>query len=154
MANPSNYSDDPRRQPTAADPFNPLPLGPDPLTPEPRYSDADPRVVNNRVDVQSERRTGASVLVAALVVVLAMVAYFAFSNNPGTDAGTTATIPPAVETVPPAASGETGAGQAPGGLPAETAPVPSGEGGLAPEGEAPATPAPVVPAPAEPAPAE
>lgn len=152
MANPSNYSDDPRRQPTAADPFNPLPLGPDPLTPEPRYDDADPRVVNNRVDVQSERRTGASVLVAALVVVLAMVAYFAFSSNPGTDSGTTATIPPAVETVPPPASGAPGAG--PGDLPAETAPAPSGEGGLAPEGEAPANPAPVAPAPAEPAPAE
>ncbi len=54
MANPVNPND-PRRDHVAADPFNPLPLGSEPLASEPRYSDTDPRVTNNRVEVQAER---------------------------------------------------------------------------------------------------
>jgi hypothetical protein len=103
------------------DPLNPVPpLGTDPLGTDSR--------VDNRTVVQS-RSSGNGVLIAAVVLVLAIIAYFVFA--PGSDttvnepAGTTApattepapadpatppagtTTPPADTTTPPATDGAT-----------------------------------------------
>src|SRR5918994_5757757 len=120
MANPSRIPD-----PRLNDPENPsTPVGADPLSSDPRLNPAnsqDPRVVDNRNVVQS-RGAGSGVLIAAVVLVLAVIAYFVFA--PGTDTAVTPTGD-AVTTEPATP---------------------------APEGTAPATPAPDATAPATPAP--
>ncbi len=138
MANPSRIPD-----PRLNDPENPsTPVGADPLSSDPRLNPAnaqDPRVVDNRNVVQS-RGAGSGVLIAAVVLVLAIIAYFVFA--PGTDTavtptGDTTTTEPATP-APDATAPATPA-------PDATAP--------APDATAPATPAPDATAPAEPAPA-
>ena len=75
MANPARVPD-----PRHTDPLNPVPpTGADPFTPESRDPANDPRVVN-RVE---SRSGGSSVLIAAIVLVLAVIAYFVFA--PGTE---------------------------------------------------------------------
>ena len=138
MANPARVPD-----PRNTDPLNPIPpAGTDPFTPDARNPVNDPRVIN-RVETRSG---GSSVLIAAIVLVLAVIAYFVFARGtdnapvaPGEPATTTTTEPaPAPDATAPAA-------------PATTAPD-----AMAPAAPAdPATPAPdaAAPAPAEPAPA-
>ena len=92
MANPARVPD-----PRNTDPLNPIPpAGTDPFTPDARNPVNDPRVIN-RVETRSG---GSSVLIAAIVLVLAVIAYFVFapgSDNapvaPGEPATTTATEP-------------------------------------------------------------
>jgi hypothetical protein len=128
MANPSRIPD-----PRLNDPENPsTPVGADPLSSDPRLNPAnsqDPRVVDNRNVVQS-RGAGSGVLIAAVVLVLAIIAYFVFA--PGTDTAVTPT-------------GDTTTTEPATPAPDATAP--------APDATAPATPAPDATAPAEPAPA-
>ncbi|WP_394888142.1 hypothetical protein ACG873_23650 [Mesorhizobium sp. AaZ16] len=144
MANPSRIPD-----PRLNDPENPsTPVGADPLSSDPRLNPAnsqDPRVVDNRNVVQS-RGAGSGVLIAAVVLVLAIIAYFVFA--PGTDTavtptGDTTTTEPATP-APDATAPATPA-------PDATAPAPDATAPAAPAD--PATPAPDATAPAEPAPA-
>jgi hypothetical protein len=131
MANPSRIPD-----PRVNDPDNPsTPVGADPLSSDPRLNPAnsqDPRVVDNRNVVQS-RGVGSGVLIAAVVLVLAVIAYFVFA--PGTDTAVTPT------------------GDAVTTEPATPAPDATAPATPAPDATAPATPAPDATAPAEPAPA-
>jgi hypothetical protein len=131
MANPSRIPD-----PRVNDPDNPsTPVGADPLSSDPRLNPAnsqDPRVVDNRNVVQS-RGAGSGVLIAAVVLVLAVIAYFVFA--PGTDTAVTPT------------------GDAVTTEPATPAPDATAPATPAPDATAPATPAPDATAPAEPAPA-
>ncbi|MGB3540590.1 MAG: hypothetical protein WBA42_20740 [Mesorhizobium sp.] len=125
MANPPNNPDplDPLRN----DPLNPVP---------PR---ADP-VIENRV---VSRPGGSGWLIALIVIILAIVAYYVFGRT-GVEA------PPAT---PPAASDTT---PAPAPSTTEPAPAPSNSTmkPAAPAETAPATPAPAPAEPAKPAPAE
>lgn len=133
MADPARRTDEPRPdRPISPDPFNPMP----PLTPEEtaaaeRRADAnaDERRIEDRVDIQSERRTGTSVLIAAVVLIIALIAYLVFASTEQDTA------------VPPEG-------------PAMTT-EPAGEAAPAPNATAPAEPAPntTAPAPTEPAPA-
>jgi hypothetical protein len=137
MANPSRIPD-----PRVNDPDNPsTPVGADPLNSDPRLNPAnsqDPRVDNRNV-VQS-RGAGSGVLIAAVVLVLAVIAYFVFA--PGTDTAVTPTGD--TETTEPATPAPDATAPA---TPAPDATAP------APDATAPATPAPDATAPAEPAPA-
>ncbi len=147
MANPARVPD-----PRFTDPTNPVPpAGADPFTPDTRNpaNTSDPRVVN-RVET---RGSGSSVLIAAIVLVLAVIAYFVFA--PGSENAPPAPGEPAVTTTEPAAP----APSAP--APDATAPAaPADTAPAAPEATAPeapanrAAPAPDVTAPAPPAPAE
>jgi hypothetical protein len=144
MANPARVPD-----PRHTDPLNPVPpTGAEPFTPESRDPANDPRVVN-RVE---SRSGGSSVLIAAIVLVLAVIAYFVFA--PGTDNApvapgeTTTTEPaaPAPDTTAPAAPDATApAAPADPPAPAPDAAAPT------PAEPAPAEPAPAAPAPAAPA---
>ena len=130
MANPARIPD-PR-----TDPLNQAPVGVDPLTTDPRFNPAnttaDPRVVN-RVETRSG---GSGVLIAAIVLVLAVVAYLVFA--PGSSTTTAPTTP--------ATTGESTT------APAATAPATTDSAAPAPSGTmAPADT--MAPAPAEPAPA-
>ena len=103
MANPARIPDDPR---VVEDPANHLPpLGADPLSPEPRLAANDPDVVQTRI-VQNERSGGTSVLIAAVVIALAVIAYFLFapgaSETPAPDQPTAAE-PAAPDATAPAA---------------------------------------------------
>ncbi|MGE0501132.1 MAG: hypothetical protein AB7I79_05650 [Rhizobiaceae bacterium] len=130
MANAARKSDEPRYTP---DPFNPIPpLGADSV--DPRTGANDPHYVENRVSVQSERRTGASVLVAAIVIVLAAIAYFMFSGNDEAvvPAGDAPAVTAPETTTPPVAEPEATAPTAPAdpatpqpesAAPVETAPA-------------------------------
>lgn len=143
MANPARRYDETDPAARATDPVNPVPpLASDPAT-DPRYRAAnDPRVDNSTI-VQS-RSAGNGVLIAALVIVLAVIAYFIFAP------GTPETTVPADQ---PAATGETT-------VPDATAPTPPADTGAAttapadgtatPAPDA-ATPAPDATAPAAPA---
>jgi hypothetical protein len=132
MANPSRVPD----------PLNPIPPSEaDPFTPDARNpaNRSDPEVVN-RVEGRSG---GSSVLIAAIVLVLAVIAYFIFApateNTPPAPGGTTTTEPatPAPDATAPATP-----------APDATAPAaPTTPTTPAPDATAPA------PAPAEPAPA-
>lgn len=168
MANPARVPD-----PRLTDPQNPAPPpGVDPLlTGEPRYTAAntgDPRTTINRVE---SRSGGSGVLIAAVVLVLALIAYFVFA--PGSDQAVAPTDP-AVTTEPapadPAAPAPDATAPADPAAPApdSTAPAdpaapapnatapaaPSDTSAPAPDASAPAEPAPATPAPAEPAPAQ
>lgn len=152
MANPARNPRD--VDPTITpDPFNPLPpVATDPV--EERYANAnDPRVVQNRVDVQAERRTGTSVLIAAVVLIIALVAYLIFASSP--DPATVAPEGPAA-TAPadPAAPAEPDA-MAPADTGATNSIVPADPVEPAePNAMVPADPAPEPAAPAETAPVE
>jgi hypothetical protein len=152
MADPARRIDETRadQPPMSPDPFNPLPpLTPEEAAAEQRYANANEPRVENRVDVQAERRTGTSVLIAAVVLILALIAYLVFaSGTPDTalppegpavtePAGEAAPAPNAMAPAEPNAA-----------APAETAP----EGAAPAEPEA-AAPVPVEPPPATPAPA-
>lgn len=157
MANPARrYEERTDRATNTADPLNPVPPTTDPAA-DTRFSAAnDPRVDNNTV-VQS-RSAGNGVLIAALVIVLAVIAYFIFA--PGTPE---TTVPPADQ---PATTGEpaTPAPDAAAPAPDATAPAtpapdatapaaPTDQPAPAPESNTPAETAPATPAPATPAPA-
>jgi hypothetical protein len=149
MANPARVPD-PR-----PDPLNPVPpAGADPFTPDTRNpaNNSDPRVVN-RVE---SRSGGSSVLIAAVVLVLAVIAYFIFApateNTPPAPDGTTTTEPatPAPDATAPATPAPDATAPAAPATP-ET-PAPDATAPAAPDATAPA-PAEPAPAPAEPAPA-
>jgi hypothetical protein len=144
MANPSRIPD-----PRLNDPANPsTPVGADPLSSDPRLNPAnsqDPRVVDNRNVVES-RGAGSGVLIAAVVLVLAIIAYFVFA--PGTDTAVTPTDG-TVTTEPATPAPDATAPATP--APDATAPAPDATAPAAPAD--PATPAPDATAPAEPAPA-
>lgn len=143
MANPDRVPD-----PRLNDPLNPIPPGSDPT--DPRLHPAN-TPVDNRVVVQSSR--GSGILIAAVVLVLAIIAYFLFV--PG---GTNTAVPPgeqpaATEPAAPAPDATAPATPAPEATtPAEPAPAPAAP---EPESTAPAEPAPANPAPeTAPAPAQ
>ena len=144
MANPARVPD-----PRHTDPLNPVPpTGADPFTPESRDPANDPRVVN-RVE---SRSGGSSVLIAAIVLVLAVIAYFVFA--PGTEDATV--TPPATTTTEPAAPAPDATAPATPATPAPDATTPAAPDATAPAAPAdPAAPAPdaAAPTPAEPAPA-
>jgi hypothetical protein len=150
MANPSRIHD-----PRLDDPINPATTpGVDPLTINPRLDPAnsqDPRVANSTV-VQS-RSGGTGVLIAAVIIVLALAAYFLFAPGsqttvvPTEPAVTTEPATPAPDATAPAAPGDTIAPAPDATAPAEPAdPV-----APAPESSAPAPAEPTAPAPAAPA---
>ena len=157
MANPARVPD-PR-----PDPLNPVPpAGADPFTPEARNpaNNSDPRVVN-RVE---SRSGGSSVLIAAIVLVLAVIAYFVFapgSDNAPVEPATTTTEPaaPAPDATAPAAPAPDATAPAAPADPVTPAPdatapaAPADPAAPAPDASAPA-PAQPAPAPAEPAPAQ
>jgi hypothetical protein len=148
MADPARKYDDPRQaDPTLSpDPLNPIP----PLTPEAtaeRHANAnDPRRIENRVDIQAERRTGTSVLIAAVVLIIALIAYLVFASNPDTTA-----LPPEGPAVTAPADPATPAPDA--SAPATPAPEAAAPAETAPEATAPAEPAPAPAEPTTPAPA-
>ncbi len=139
MANPERAPDPRYNEAVDALP----PLGVDPLvTTDARLNPAnsqDPRYADKRVAVEP-RRSGSGVLIAAVVLVLAVVAYFVFApsvgNTPAPADQPAATAPATTEPAAPAA--EAPAAMAP--APAETAPAAND-----------AAPAPATPAPAAPA---
>lgn len=146
MANPERAPD-----PRYSEPLNPLPpLGVDPLiAPDARNAanTQDPRIVSDPVIVD-QRRSGSGVLIAAVVLVLAVVAYFVFApgtSNAPVPADQPAATAPADTTAPAAPAAE---------APAATAPAAEAPA-MAPEAADPAAPATneAAPAPAAPAPA-
>ncbi|MEP9387205.1 hypothetical protein [Mesorhizobium sp. KR9-304] len=147
MANPARVPD-PR-----TDPLNPAPpAGADPFTPGARNpaNSSDPRVVN-RIETRSG---GSSVLIAAIVLVLAVIAYFVFA--PGSD---NAPVEPATTTTEPAAPAPDATAPAPDATapaaPADPAtPAPDATAPAAPADPAAPAPDAAAPAPAEPAPAQ
>jgi len=153
MADPARRIDETRadQPPISPDPFNPLPpLTPEEAAAEQRYANANERRIENRVDVQAERRTGTSVLIAAVVLILALIAYLVFaSGTPDTalpPEGPAMTEPageaaPAPNATAPAEPNAMAPAEPNAMAPAETAP----------EGAAPAEPTAAAPAPAEPA---
>ena len=154
MANPARVPD-PR-----SDPLNPVPpTGADPFTPDARNpaNTSDPRVVNH----VETRRGGSSVLIAAIVLVLAVIAYFVFApgsdNAPVEPATTTTTEPatPAPDATAPDATAPDAMAPADPATPAPdaTAPAPADPAAPAPDAAAPA-PAEPAPAPVESAPAQ
>lgn len=131
MADPARVRPDlqPNADPRLNDPLNPTPPMGAPET-DPRYTAAnqDPRV-DNRPVVES-RGAGSGVIVAAIVVALAIVAYFAFapgpSDTPPVEPTTSAPATPAPDASAPAA--------------------PATPSAPAPDASAPAQPAPAAPA--------
>lgn len=151
MANPARVPD-----PRHSDPLNPVPPATDPFAADMRdpANTSDPPVVN-RVEARSG---GSSVLIAAIVLVLAVIAYFIFA--PGTSETPPAPAEPSVTTTEPAPAAPAPDATAPDAMapadpaaPAPDAVAPAPEE-PAPMESAPAEPAPVEPAPAEPAPVE
>jgi hypothetical protein len=149
MANPQRIPD-PR-----IDPIDPAPRSVDPLSPDPRLTPANSEQPQTFTRVE-QRSGGTGVLIAAVVLVLALIAYFAFA--PATD--DTAVVPadPAVTEQPAAPAPDATAPAAPADpaapAPDATAPAaPADPAAPAPESSAPAEPAPAEPAPAPAAPA-
>jgi hypothetical protein len=145
MADPARkYDPDPA---VGQDPFNPAPapipgLGPDPVATDARRGDT---IIDNR----GVTRTGGNgLLIGAVIVVLAVVAFFIFgpdSNDtvgPVTEPATTEPAAPAPDAMAPAAPADTAAPAPNATAPAENTPAPAEP-----------TPAPTEAAPAEPAPA-
>ena len=144
MANPARVPD----------PLNPVPPSEaDPFTPDSRNSSnkPDPGVVN-RVE---SRSGGSSVLIAAIVLVLAVIAYFIFApateNTPPAPGAPATTEPatPAPDATAPAAPDAT----APAAPATPTTPAPDATAPAAPADPAAPAPDAAAPAPAEPAPA-
>jgi len=153
MANPARVPD-PSNDPRLNDPINPVPpAGADPFAQEARRSANDPRVVN-RVETRSG---GSSVLIAGIVLVLAVIAYFVFA--PGSETVTAPTEPATTTTTEPATPAPDAtapaAPEAVAPAPDATAPAaPADPVAPAPDAAAPAPAEPAAPAPAEPAPAQ
>jgi hypothetical protein len=143
MANPARIPD-----PRYEDPIDPKAQSSlDPVTGEPRVAaNYDQPSVVNRVET---RNGGSAVLIAAVVVVLAVVAYFVFA--PASNDGVIETPAPAATSEPLAPAPEAAAPAAPA---ATMTPAPTEPAAPAPEAVAPAAPAPDATAPAEPAPAQ
>jgi hypothetical protein len=152
MANPARVPD-----PRHTDPLNPVPPAEsDPFTPDARKpTDTSDANVINRVEGRSG---GSSVLIAAIVLVLAVIAYFVFA--PGTGNTPAPGEQPATTTTEPATPAPDATAPATPTTPAPdaTAPAaPADPAAPAPDAAAPAPaePAPApAPAPAEPAPAQ
>ena len=152
MAHPARkYDPDPA---LGQDPFNPAPapipgLGPDPLVTETRRGDT---IVDNRGAVT--RTGGNGLLIGAVIVVLAVVAFYVFgpsfrSAPPVTQPATTEPAAPAPDAMAPAAPADQAAPAPNAAAPAEPAPAPA-EPAPAPTNAAPAEPAPApAPAPAQ-----
>lgn len=147
MANPARVPD----------PLNPVPpTDPDPFTPDAR-NPANNSTVVNRVEGRSG---GSSVLIAAIVLVLAVIAYFVFA--PGSGDSPPATGEPATTTTEPAAPAPDATAPATPAPDATAPAAPADPATPAPDATAPAAPADpaapapdaAAPAPAEPAPAE
>jgi hypothetical protein len=142
MANPAR-TPDPRLDPT--DPDRPPT---DPLAPDPRLSPANSQTVN-----RFESRTGGTgILIAAVVVVLALIAYFAFAPGDDTtvapDGSAVTETAPAPDATAPAAPSDTAPAPdatAPAAPSDSTAPAPSDSTAPAPDSTAPAP----APAPAQ-----
>jgi hypothetical protein len=163
------------RDPRLDDPINPAPLGTDPLDARlhPANTD-DPRVVNR--NIVAELRGGSGVLIAAVVLVLAVIAYFIFapaSDNtavntdqptaaePATTGGADATAPaataPAATDTAPAATDTAPAATDTAPAATDTAPAATDSTAPASDANAPAaseSSAPAETAPATPAPAQ
>lgn len=147
MANPARKPDDPQDPRVVNDPVNPVPpLGTDPA--QPRMSADTPR--SDDPVMRSDRGMGTSVLIAAVVLALAVIAYFMFSPQ-GTETVAPTDQPATTEPATPSAPApESTAPTTP--APTDTAPTTP-----APSDSAPATPtepAPAQPDPATPAPAQ
>jgi hypothetical protein len=148
MANPQRVPD-----PRYTDPADPVSrAGVDPLV-DPRVAPANSQIPPSERTVVKQRSGGSGVLIAAVVLVLAVIAYFIFA--PGAEAPAPATDQPATTSEPAAPAPE--ATPAPDATapaaPADTAPpAPDATAPAAPA--EPAAPAPDATAPAEPAPAE
>jgi hypothetical protein len=164
MANPvRNYDDRPETGPRAVDPLNPVPpLASDPVAGDPRLQPANDPRIDNRTSVDA-RRGGNGILIAALVAVLAVIAYFIFAPGapdtatPTDPAVTTDPSTPAPDAAAPAAPADTTTpapdATAPA-APTDTAPAaPADNAAPAPDAAAPTETAPATPAPA-PAPAQ
>jgi len=151
MANPARVPD-PINDPRLNDPANPVPPA-DPFTTEARRPANDPSVVN-RVETRSG---GTSMLIAGIVLVLAVIAYFVFA--PGSETVTAPTEPATTTTEPATPAPDATAPAAPADTvapaPDATAPAaPADPVAPAPDAAAPAPAEPAAPAPAEPAPAQ
>jgi hypothetical protein len=134
MANPPNRPD-----PTD-------PLHNDPLNPTPPLTEDRP------VDTPRGRSGGSPWLIALVVVILAIVAYYIFARSP-TETTPPGEQPAATETAPaPTAPAEPTAPATP--APAEPAAPAESTEPAAPAEPAPTTPEPANPAPATPAPAQ
>lgn len=149
MANPQRVPD-----PRYTDPVNPIPPTDPYVAERPIPANSEyPAVVNNRVE---ERGSGTSVMIAAVVLVLAVIAYFVFA--PGADntvPGDPAVVEQPVVPAPDAAAPPAPSAMAPDAMapaPAPAAP-PAGVAPQAPVDAAPPAPESAVPAPA-PAPAQ
>ncbi len=155
MANPARNPNDPRaRDPRVVeDNLNPIPpLGPDPRTPEPRIASND-TVPGATAVVHTDRGAGTGVLIAAVVIVLAVIAFFVFGRG---DADLPAGAPVAPEqpaVTEPAAPGAAAPAATPQADQAAPAPEATEPAAPAPEATEPAAPAPQATQPAEPAPA-
>jgi hypothetical protein len=150
MANPARIPD-----PRDPQPFNPTaPIGLDPLNPDPRPM-PDPRLnpandprIADRTVVRS-RSAGSGVMIAAVVLVLAIIAYFVFA--PGTQTTVAPEQPTATESATPPATAPAPEATAPAAPADTTAPAPNAAAPAAPAEPAPAPAAPAAPAPAAPA---
>lgn len=97
------------------DPLSPTRSTTDPLAPDPLVT---PNATYNQTNVAPARSSGNGILIGAVVVVLAIVAYFVFvpANTPGTDAEPTAAT---TSTTPaPSATEPAGSAMAPSATPA------------------------------------
>jgi hypothetical protein len=163
MANPARKFDDrPEVNPRANDPYNPAsPMDADPVARDPRVAANDPLVNTTVVD----RGTGNGVIIAAVLLVLAVVAFFIFGPGVGddavvTDQPATTTEEPAVvapDATLPAPDATAPAAPADPATPAPDATAPEAPADTtapAPDASAPTEPTDAAPAPAEPAPVE
>lgn len=128
------------------DPVNPVPPGlTDPVGPGPAVNDAGSRpIVENQ---QISRGSGGGVLIAAIIVILAAVAFYMFGPGMAGKAPEGTTAPPAAttESAPANTAPDTGTTTEPNAM----APSAPAEQSVAPKAEAPAEQAPA----AQPAPA-
>lgn len=142
MANPARKHDDQADiTPRMADPLNPIPPGAtaDPVD-DPRFHPAnDPRLDD---PIVQQRPVGSGVLIAALVIVLAAIAYFVFA--PGTPSSTVPADQPATtseptQSAPAPAPAENNAAPAPADnttAPAGSSATPPAENNAAPAPDA------------------
>jgi hypothetical protein len=153
MAEPARRLD-PTHDPKTNDPVNPMPSPAGTIPPEldPRYQSANQDArVDNRPIVES-RGAGSGVIIAGIVVVLAIIAYFMFApaSNVPAPAEPATTSEPAT---PPAAPAPDATAPAAPATPAQPAPDASAPAEPATPPAAPAPDATAPAAPAEPAPA-
>lgn len=148
MAEPARRLD-PTPDPKTTDPIMPSPAGTIPPELDPRFQSANQDArVDNRPIVES-RGAGSGVIIAGIVVVLAVIAYFMFA--PGTTNAPAPTEPATTSepATPPAAPAPDATAPAEPATPAAPAPAASAP---AESATPPAAPAPDATAPAAPAP--